>query len=78
MKIDFRGGVETPDGTSAVKQKQGGVFETPWAVPVPAEERILPTAFPLPSEKEIMYRRCSVRRPAPQAEEYHALSEAHR
>ena len=46
-------GVETPDGTSAVKQKQGGVFETPWAVPVPAEERILPTAFPLSSEKKL-------------------------
>ena len=44
-------GVEAPDGTSAVALE---VHETPWAAPVPAEERILPTAFPLSFENKFM------------------------
>ena len=41
---------EAPDGTSAVVYRE--VHETSWAVPVPVKERILPTAFPLSSEKK--------------------------
>ena len=44
-------GVEAPDGTSAVALE---VHETPWAVPVPAAERILPTAFPLSFENKFI------------------------
>ena len=44
-------GVEAPDGTSAVALE---AHETPWAVPITAAERILPTAFPPSFGKKFM------------------------
>jgi len=67
--------VEAPDGTSAVVYLE--VHEMLWAVPVPAEERILPTAFPLSSEKKTIIIPLPNRRPFQSAGGYRVLSEAH-
>ena len=58
-KIDVLLAAPTPWSRSSRRHisrhsKQGGVFETPWAVPVTAEERILPTAFPLSFENKFI------------------------